>query len=208
MNLPILALKRPVAVIVLLIATVVLGLFGLSQLPVNLLPDVTYPLVKVYINWRGATPQEIEDNIATVVERKLSTVDGLDYLDSQCTEGMYSLLVNFDYSVDRDVAYQDVLAKLGTVKKDLPKDADEPYVLKADPSQLPVTDIAISSTQMDTTKLRAWVEHYLQDEFSTVPGTAGSDVSGGKIREIRVDLDQKHPGLLHYNECLEIRLTI
>ena len=76
MNLSSLALRRPVAVVVLLLATVVLGAFGLWQLPVNLLPDITYPLVKVYINWRGATPQEIEDNIATIVERKLSTVDG------------------------------------------------------------------------------------------------------------------------------------
>ena len=191
MKLSSLALRRPVAVVVLLLATVVLGAFGLWQLPVNLLPDITYPLVKVYINWRGATPQEIEDNIATIVERKLSTVDGLDYLESQSTEGMYSLMVNFDYNVDRDVAYQDVLAKLGTVRKNLPKDADEPYVFKADPSQLPVIDMAVSSTQMDTTKLRAWVEHYLQDEFATIPGTAGSDVSGGRIREIRVNLDQK-----------------
>lgn len=95
-------------------------------------------MVKVYVNWRGATPQEIEDNIATVVERRMATVDGLDYMESQCTEGMYALQVNFDYSVDRDVAYQDVLAKMGLVKRLLPKDADEPYMMKADPSQLPV----------------------------------------------------------------------
>jgi len=191
MKLSSLAINRPVSVVVLLIAASVLGVYGLTRLPVNLLPDITYPMVKVYINWRGATPQEIEDNIATVVERRMATVDGLDYMESQCTEGMYALVVNFDYNVDRDVAYQDVLSKMGLVKKNLPKDIDEPYMFKADPSNLPVVDLAISSNETDITKLRSWVENVLQDEFATVKGAAGSEISGGKIREIRVNLDQK-----------------
>jgi len=186
-----LAINRPVSVIVIMLASAVLGLFGLSRLPVNLLPDITYPMVKVQVGWRGATPQEIEDNIATVVERRIATVDGLDYLESQSTEGMYALQVNFDYSVDRDVAYQDVLAKMGVIRRLLPSDADEPYMFKADPSQLPVLDLIVTSTGTDITQLRTWVENYLQDEFATVPGTAGSEVSGGKVREIRVNLDQK-----------------
>ena len=191
MKLSSLAINRPVSVVVLLIAASVLGIYGLTRLPVNLLPDITYPMVKVYINWRGATPQEIEDNIATVVERRMATVDGLDYMESQCTEGMYALQVNFDYKVDRDVAYQDVLSKMGLVKRNLPKDVDEPYMFKADPSNLPVVDLAISSDEMDITKLRSWVENVLQDEFATIRGAAGSEVSGGKVREIRVNLDQK-----------------
>lgn len=191
MKLSSLAINRPVSVIVIMLASAVLGLFGLSRLPVNLLPDITYPMVKVQVGWRGATPQEIEDNIATVVERRIATVDGLDYLESQSTEGMYALQVNFDYSVDRDVAYQDVLAKMGVIRRLLPSDADEPYMFKADPSQLPVLDLIVTSTGTDITQLRTWVENYLQDEFATVPGTAGSEVSGGKVREIRVNLDQK-----------------
>jgi hydrophobe/amphiphile efflux-1 (HAE1) family protein len=191
MRLSSIAINRPVSVIVLLIAAFVLGIFGLLRLPVNLLPDITYPMVKVYINWRGATPEEIEDNIATVVERRMATVDGLDYMESQCTEGMYALQVNFDYDVDRDIAYQDALAKMGMARKNLPKDVDDPYMFKADPSNLPVVDLMITSTDMDITKLRSWVENYLQDEFATIPGTAGAEVSGGRIREIRVNLDQK-----------------
>ncbi len=191
MKLSSLAIGRPVSVIVLVLAASVLGAIGLLRLPVNLLPDITYPMVKVHVNWRGATPEEIEDNIATVVERRMATVDGLDYLESQCTEGMYALQVNFNYNVDRDVAYQDVLAKMGVVRRLLPEGADEPYMLKADPSQLPVADVIVTATDMDITKLRVWVENYLQDEFSTVHGTAGSEVSGGKVREIRVNLDQK-----------------
>ncbi len=189
MNLSITAVKHPAATIILMIAIIVVGVLGYTQLPTNLLPDITYPLIKVYVNWKGATPEEIEDNIATVVERKLATVDDLDYIESQCTEGLYTLLVNFDYKVNRDVAYQDVLAKMGLVRKQLPKDAEEPLIIKADPSQLPVVDLLITSEAMNLVKLRTWAENELQDQFVTVEGTAGTEVSGGLQREIRIHPD-------------------
>jgi len=188
-KLSITAIKRPAATAILMAAVVVVGILGYSQLPTNLLPDITYPLVKVYVTWRGATPEEIEDNIASVIERKMATVDDLDYLESQSTEGLYTLLVNFDYSANRDIAYQDVLAKMGLVRTQLPKDADEPLIIKADPSQLPVIDLLITSENMNLVALRTWVENYLQDQFVSVAGTAGTDVSGGLRREVRVHLD-------------------
>jgi hydrophobe/amphiphile efflux-1 (HAE1) family protein len=189
MKLSVAAIKRPATVIVLMIALVVVGILGYTQLATNLLPDITYPMVKVYITWRGATPEEIEDNIATIVERKVATVDNLDYLESQCTEGLYSLQVNFTYNANRDVAFQDVLSKLGQVRKNLPKDAEEPLVFKADPSQLPVMDLLITSDQMDLTKLRTYVENELQDQFTSIEGTAGTEITGGLKREIRIHID-------------------
>lgn len=189
MSLSRLAIRRPVAVAVVMLAIVVIGVFGYSQLPTNLLPDITYPLVKVYIPWRGATPEEIETDIADPVERQMATVDGLDYLESSCTEGLYQLLVNFRYEVDRDVAYQDVLAKMGIVTKRLPKDIDSPTILKADPSQLSIVDVVVTSDTMDLVSLRTWADNFLQDQFVTVPGTAGTDIVGGQVREIRVHLD-------------------
>ena len=180
------SIKRPVAITVLIFAAIVIGVFGFTQLPVNLLPDITYPLVKVYVNWRGATPEEIEDNIAEIIEPKMATVDNLDYLESQCTDGLYTLLVNFDYAADRDIAYQDVTAKMGLVKKKLPADAEEPLIIKADPSQLPVIDLLVVSQKMDLVSLRLWVENELQKYFATVEGTAGTEVTGGLLREVRV----------------------
>lgn len=90
-----LSLKRSVAVFVLSIAAMALGWFALIRLDVDYLPDIKYPMVKIHVYWRGATPEEIETNIADPVERAMATVDNLDYLDSSCIEGMYMLLVNF-----------------------------------------------------------------------------------------------------------------
>lgn len=183
------SLNKPVSVIVLMLSVYVLGVISLFTLPVNLLPTVVYPLVKVNMTWRGATPEDIENQIADVVEQKVATVDNLDYLSSTCMDGAYELLVYFDYKADRDVAYQDVTAKMGIVRKSLPKDADEPTIIKADPSQLPVMDLLVTSESWDAVRLRTWTENYLNLLFTSVPGTAGTDVSGGIKREVRVLAD-------------------
>ena len=182
-------LKRPVAVTVLAIAVFATGLFSLKQLDVDYLPDITYPMIKIHIWWRGATPDEIETNIAEPLERVMATVDNVDYLESSSIEGMYTLLVNFRYGVSVEAAYQDVIAAMGRVARQLPPDMDPPVVFKADPSQLPVMEVAISSDARDVVWLREWAENWLTDRLTAVPGTAGVEVVGGLKREIRVHLD-------------------
>ncbi len=183
------SIKRPAGTIMLMIVIMAVGVAGFFRLPTNMLPDITYPMVKVYVYWTGATPEQIENEVATVIERKMATVDNLDYIESTSEEGVYTLLVNFDFSVDRDVAYQDVLAKMGLVKKELPQGILEPVVFKADPSQLPVVEILVSNNNMSLTQLRTWVENEFQEEFASVKGSAGTALSGGMMREIRIHID-------------------
>lgn len=191
MNISSVSIKRPVATLVLMLSALVLGFWGYTNLPTDFLPDITYPMIKVYVYWTGATPEEINDNIADPLERTLSTVDNLDYLESSSIEGMYTLLVNFEYGTDVDVAYQDVVAKMGLATRKLPTDIDPPIMFKADPSQLPVVQLIIQSEGRDVVKLRTWVENILQDQFLAVKGVAGTEIVGGLEREIRVHLDNK-----------------
>jgi flavin-binding protein dodecin len=106
------AVRRRLATSAIVLALVVLGLYGLWRLPVDYLPNITYPLVKIQIKWPGATPEEIDTDIADPVERLMSTVDRLDYLESSSIEGLYNLNVYFEYGADVDVAFQDALAAL------------------------------------------------------------------------------------------------
>ncbi len=199
------SIKRPAGTIMLMIVLIAIGTAGFFRLPTNLLPDITYPMVKVYVYWPGATPEQIENEVAAVIERKMATVDNLDYIESTSEEGVYTLLVNFDFSVDRDIAYQDVLAKMGLIRKELPPEILEPVVFKADPSQLPVVEILVSSSNMSLTQLRTWVENEFQEEFASVKGSAGTALSGGMTREIRVHLDLVK--LQGYNISLQEILT-
>jgi len=189
MKLTIQSIKRPAGTIILMVALMVVGVLGYLRLPVNMLPDLTYPLIKVYVYWPGATPEQIENEVAQVIERKMSTVDNLDYIESTCEDGLYSLLVNFDYTVNRDVAYQDVLAKMGLVRKELPKEVEEPLIFKADPSQLPVVELLVTDDNKSITQLRTWAQNELQDQFASVKGSAGTAISGGTPREIRIHID-------------------
>lgn len=183
------AVERRLATSAIVVALVVLGLYGLWRLPVDFLPNVTYPMIKVHIWWQGATPEEIDKNIADPLERQMATVDDLDYLESSSIEGMYTLLANFKYGVDVNVAYQDALAAMARVARELPADIDPPVVIKADPSQLPVVQMTITSETWDLVQIRTWVDEWLQDQLLAVNGVAGTEIVGGLEREIRVHLD-------------------
>jgi HAE1 family hydrophobic/amphiphilic exporter-1 len=183
------SVNRKPAVIAMVAALAVLGLYGLRNLPVDYLPSITYPLVKVQIKWPGAGPDEIDREIADPVERIMSTVDNLDYLESSAIEGMYTLMVNFEYGISVDVAFQDVLAALTRAQPLLPPDIESPYVLKADPSQHPVLQVTIGSDRWSPVKLRDWADNWLQDRILAVGGVAGTEVIGGLEREIRIQLD-------------------
>ncbi len=183
------SVARRLATSAIIVALVVLGLYGLWRLPVDFLPDITYPLVKVHIQWPGATPDEVDKDIADPVERLMATVDNLDYLESTCRTGLYSLNVHFDYGTDIDVAFQDVLAALTRARQNLPENAEEPFVFKADPSQLPVMQVAINSERWGPVRLREWTDNWLQDRVLAVKGVAGTEIVGGLEREIRIRLD-------------------
>ena len=187
------SVKKKLALSLIIIPLVVMGLYGIYQLPVDFLPDITYPLVKVIIYWRGATPEEINTSIADPIERQIATVDGLDYMESSSIEGMYYLQANFRYGMDINVAYQDVLAAMARAVRKLPKDIDSPIVFKADPTQISMVDLVIRSDSWNLVALRTWADTWLNNELKTVPGVAGAEVMGGLKREIRVHLD---PGSL------------
>lgn len=181
--------RRPLSTGAVVLTVLLLGVYGLVNLPINFLPDVTYPLIRVHVWWPAATPEELDRQVADPVERQLSTVEGLDYLESSSIEGMYTLLVNFRYGTDVDVAYQDALAAMARVARDLPKEIEPPIVIKADPSQLPVLQLTVSSPDWDLVKLREWADLWLRDQLVAVSGVAGTEIIGGLEREIRVHVD-------------------
>ncbi len=183
------SVNRKYAVTAIVAALVILGFYGLRNLSVDYLPGITYPLIKVQIRWPGAGPEEIDWEIADPVERVMSTVDNLDYLESSAIEGMYTLMVNFEYGISLDVAFQEVLAALTRTRPLLPPDIEAPYVLKADPSQHPVLQVIAASDRLSQVKLRDWADNWLQDRLLAVRGVAGTEVIGGLERENRILFD-------------------
>lgn len=183
------AIQRPISTLVLALGLAVFGFANLLHMPVDFLPDVTYPLIKLSIEWPGATPEDVDRSLADPIERQLASVDGLDFLSSSSLEGLYQLDINFRYGVDADTAYQDTLAAFARAERDLPKDSEAAVIIKADPSQLPIVQVVFQSDRMDLRDLRLWVDNWLVERLLAAPGVAAVDVAGGLKREIRIFID-------------------
>jgi hydrophobic/amphiphilic exporter-1 (mainly G- bacteria), HAE1 family len=183
------AIQRPVSTLVFALGLAVFGFWNLLHMPVDFLPDVTYPLIKLSIEWPGATPDDIDRGLADPIERQLASVDGLDFLSSSSMEGLYQLDVNFRYGVDADTAYQDTLAAFARAGRDLPDDSEPAVIIKADPSQLPIVQVVFESDRMDLRDLRLWIDNWLVERLLAAPGVAAVDVAGGLKREIRIFID-------------------
>ncbi len=190
------AIQRPVSTLVLAFGLAIFGFSNLLHMPVDFLPDVTYPLIKLSIEWPGAIPEDIDRNLADPIERQLASVDGLDFLSSSSMEGLYQLDINFRYGVNADIAYQDTLAAFARAERDLPDDIEPAVIIKADPSQLPIVQVVFESDRMDLRDLRLWIDNWLVERLLAAPGVATVDVAGGLKREIRIYIDpeklQKH----------------
>ncbi len=191
MTLSDISIKRPVGVFVLTLTVVVLGVFFLRGLSVDLLPRITYPMIRIIIDWKGASPEEIEENILKKVEASVATTEDAIQVISSAIEGNASIEVYFEYGKDMDVALADTRAKLDLVRNQLPEDVDEPKIYKADPSQLPILDVALSSDTKDERALRDWAENDLSNYFLGIPGLGAVVTSGGRVREIQVLFDQE-----------------
>lgn len=183
------AIQRRISTAIVALGLAIFGALNIRTLPVDFLPSIKYPLIKLSIVWPGATPEDIDRELADPIERQIASVDGLDFLSSSSLEGLYQLDVNYRYGVNVDVAYQDTLAAFTRAQKDLPLDIDPPVIIKADPSQLPIVQVVFESDRMDLTQMRTWIDNWLTDRLLAAGGVATVDVAGGLEREIRILLD-------------------
>jgi CzcA family heavy metal efflux pump len=190
------SIARPIGSVALASIIVVLGLFFAGRLPLDLLPQIIYPQIRVNMNYPGVAPEVLEEQVTKVLETSLATTENLERLESETAEGRVSLSLYFSYGTDVNFALQDASKNLERARGRLPRDADPPTAFKFDPSQAPVYEVGFRSPTRSMVELRDWVDQRLRPQLLTVPGIASVDVSGGLVREIRVTLDQER--LRHY----------
>jgi CzcA family heavy metal efflux pump len=188
------SIHHPIGVIMLALAVVVLGLGSLQRLGINLLPDLIYPEVRVRVNDSGVPARIMEDRITRQLEEQLAITEGSIQVQSNSREGRSSVDLSFPYGSDIDMAFRDASARLDRAKRFLPDSIDPPTIYKRDPSQIPVLEMVVSSTDRDPVALRSWVDYTFAKWFLNVPGVAAAEVGGGLQREIQVVVDQDRLG--------------
>ena len=184
------SIKRPVAVLMLSLTVVILGLFSLKRLAIDLLPHVIYPEIRVRITDPGVPARIMEDQVTRQLEEQLSITEGAIAIQSSSAEGRSNVDLSFPYGTDIDAALRDASTRLDRAKRFLPTTIEPPVIYKRDPSQIPVMELAVSSSQLESEQLRDWVDYQLSNWFINLPGVASTEVGGGRRREIQVVVDQ------------------
>lgn len=190
-SLPSWAIRRPIGTLALASVMLVLGVIFVSRLPLDLLPRIVYPQIRVGVNNSGVEPGVMEETVAKPLEAALSTTEDLVRLETEVQEGRVGLNLHFRYGTDINFALQEASTNLDRARSRLPEEADPPTIYKSDPSQIPVYEAGFSSPTRDLIALRSWIEDRLRTQLLTIEGVASVDVSGGLVREVQIVLDQE-----------------
>ncbi len=197
---------RPVFTVMLTLIVLTLGGIALKRLPIDLMPDITYPTITVSAEYGNVGPQQMELLVTRPLEEAVVAVPGVEEISSESGEGVSQVRVSFVWGTDLDVATNDIRDRLDRIVDQLPEDMERPQIRKFDIASFPIMLVGISS-QLDPIKQRQVVDERISYRIERVPGVAAVDIWGGLEREIHVDLiDEKIEALeLDYES---IRTTI
>ncbi|HEX2093171.1 MAG TPA: efflux RND transporter permease subunit [Longimicrobiaceae bacterium] len=190
MSLPRIAIARPVAVAMFFLGVVFLGVLSFLRLPIDLLPDVAYPRLVVYTENPSAAPAEVERFVTEPVEQAVSTVPGVQRVESVTREGYSLVTARFAWGTDMDFAALNTREKLDNLRDQLPELATRPVVLRTDPRSEPIMALAVAGPR-DLPQLKELSEAVFKRRLEQIDGVALAAVTGGVEREIHVDVDPR-----------------
>jgi len=184
------AVRRPVFVLMVISALMVLGLVSYTRLPVELTPDIQFPFVSVTVVYPGAGPEEVELLVAKPLEEQISSLPDVREVRSIAGEGIVLVLVQFELGVSVDAAAADVRQRVDIARAGFPRDVEQPIVQKLDVGAMPVLNIGLSGSRSPR-ELRRIADDVVKPRLERVSGVAAVNVTGGRVREIRVEVDQE-----------------
>ena len=191
MSIPRTAIERPITMYMLCAVIVLLGAISLLRLPVDLMPDVTFPSITVRVSYGGVGPLEMEELVTRPLEQAVSAVAGLEQINATSSEGSSTVRLNFAWGTDLNAAADDVRSRVDRVRGRLPEDADAPILFKFDASAQPIMGVGVESRNMDRVQLREMAQNILSPRMERVPGVAAVSVEGGLRRQIHVELSKE-----------------
>ena len=190
MSLTDISIKRPVAMSCVLIALTLLGLNAYRKMALENLPKFDIPYISITTTWVGATPEDMEIEIAKRIEDAVSGLDGLKHITTICMENVCNVILEFHLQTNVDLAAVDVREKVDGVLEDFPADSKRPIIKKININATSVCTLALVG-ELSVDELYDYVDHTLADKFSTIPGVASVDIIGGNTMEAHIELDRK-----------------
>ncbi len=183
------SVKRPIAVTMVVLIFVVIGLYSLSMLPMELMPEMEMNYALVYTSYSNAGSSEVESLVTKTIEGAISSVSGIDTVQSQSSEGSSVVMASFAAGTDMDKAVNDMEDNIDLIEDYLPENCQEPLVMKLDTSMMPSAMMSISYEGYDLIQTKQFVEDNLQSQLESVDGVASVSIAGARDRIIEVQVD-------------------
>jgi HAE1 family hydrophobic/amphiphilic exporter-1 len=186
-SLPDVSVRRPVTIAVTTVALTIFGALSFSNIPVELLPDLSYPTLTVQTEYPDAAPTSVEQFVTRPLEETVGVIPGVREMRSVSRAGLSEVVLEFEWDERMDFAAMDVREKLGLVE--LPREASPPRVLRFDPSLDPIVRLAFTGDR-PLDELRQIADRWLKPRLEAIQGVAAAKVRGGLDPEIQVEADE------------------
>ena len=182
------AVRKSVSTALVFVAIVIFGLFSLSRLSVDLLPEIETNTIMVMTAYPGASASDIEMNVSKPLENVLNSVSDLKHITSQSRENISIVTLEFNYGIDIDVATNDVRDKLDMVESSLPDDVENPIIFKFGTDDIPILILSVTAEE-STNALYKILDDKVSNPLARISGVGAVSISGTPIRELQVYCD-------------------
>src|SRR5882724_870762 len=183
------AMRNGIAILMASLAIVLLGATSLGRMPIDLFPNLNYPSLQVGTIYKGASAQDIERSVTYPIEKAVSAVANVRYVESRSRQGFSAVTVQFAWGADIDAGLTEVVQRIQAIMSSLPTGIQQPFIVKFDLSNIPVCILTVSGG-LDERALYDRAYNTIEPQIERLPGVASANVDGGKIRQITVNLDR------------------
>ena len=187
MNLPEFAIKKPVSVIVFMLVFLTIGIISLVKLPLEMMPDVSFPGLMVQVPYPSSSPEEVERVITRPIEDILSTVNNLDTLSSSSSSSNASINLQFKAGTNMDLASMQIRDKIDQIRGNLPRDVEQIRIRRFSMNDRPVINFSVTMPG-DLDDLFYWSENYIMQQLERIEGVANVDIRGIRNKVLNVYL--------------------
>jgi multidrug efflux pump subunit AcrB len=183
------SIHNPVPVMLLFILLTIAGMGGFLAMKVQNFPDIDFPIITVTAELPGASPPQLESDVARKIEDALANIPRIKHINSSLTSGVATVTAEFHLDKPVQEAMDDVRDAVSRTRSDLPADLRDPVIAKRELASTPVMTYTVSSSRLDEEALSWFVDNHVRKRLLAVPGIGAVSRVGGVDREVRVELD-------------------
>jgi HAE1 family hydrophobic/amphiphilic exporter-1 len=186
-SIPEFSIRKPATTIMFIISMIFFGFLGLRKMPVEMLPNINKPTVRIRIKWDGATPDDVDKMITRKIEDVLPNVEGIVEYSSESSAETSLIFIKFKYGTDVETKITLIQNELNQIRNKFPDDMKEPSIRKSSSSDIPALTFTLYGGDM--MEMRSYAENNLKPMLERLEGVSEIDVYGGQEQEVAIEID-------------------